>query len=1605
MLLIPSLLIAAVAGSGSSQSNVSTFRCAGRRAEFEKSCSDQSADRASCEKQIACFWVDASACAGNLAAFGSIDYDVEKVNMFLPKGKFFKSVVDRAAEFTLCTGVLIDFVDIDDIGTLGWSEVRARVDADLGQEICSLEESEGTRLQCVVHSGLGSYDGYLMKSGWVPDYANAELLEPFTEYVKDTSSILEWHDVFPRIRDDLAKYGEDIVIMPVDADFSTLVIRADAIETYQLETGIDIARGDLKTWKHLVDFVQHMDMRDFDGDGVPDFASCLPACSEPAFGYMALGGPLYMIYASFIQTRGSTEGIHFDSTTMEPLFQNEGFVEALRLYGNLSRPCTTSEPALCRRFQDVKPNADFLTGKCIMVLTHPGPANAMISGKPIKRQNESGQVIWQPTKADGSYAEARRFRVPGTTEVVARSTGKLVPCDAEACPKAEDGINRSPLINGGNVLAIRRSASQAKKEVLKDFFAYYNAPSQSLPDTATPGTWNNHWRSSHIAEDAQDAHLKKSWTPMQFRDLQLTTMDMSTVNPSLELHLRGHSEYVFKHFEESTRKHFGYEVVDGCLRKSTELQEPWELAETVTRLWEATTDTFGRLGQLIRYRKSLKLPALEKEKLCKFWFNEMEAEGFDSSTCEFDCTSGDFYNASVRACEACPPGKHSTYDSSRCLDCEAGRYNNLFRQARCQPCAPGTSTNFTGQMVCETCSMGRASPGGQAICNQCPPGFRAAKEGLAECSPCPVGQYATEPETVSCTPCGGNALDGWSTFKSVVISGESEWIPVEGALSPEECGCDVNYWLDGNVCRTCKEGMHCKGMGKFEISQHYFSPADQAGSVYQCYHSSSACPGGEPGVCAAGRDNRSIACSSCLQGYYQGYGNCLKCEVNDQLIALTYVFALIGIPTLMYFSRQFGKATPGSRLTFLESLISIILATVQQVGVLNELNVQWHEPFATVVRLASASNVNLEMFRLPCLWQLNPFSKYLLSILTPVFAGMVIVILHLLSTVCSRFSRSGFCVRKTALLSSSGTLLSAFFLPVVANILSPFRQVQHPNGVRTMLSDASVAVGTWDWEAMVYTAGITITYPVGFLLVCWCIVRSFPKKLAEGDTDFMRAVSFLIARFRKGSEAWALWVLVRGILYAIIPTVLYVAIQMMCIQTILLFNLSLVAYLRPWRSWEANLLDFASTGMLIFIVMFSSFSNDIEDAPNMAIVTTTLFVAMFATFVAALLRESLRFCGVKGQKKYAFFLSHHKAGAGNLARLFKLRLSSTDKLPGGVFIDSDDLTNLDNLFDYVGNQTGTLAVLCSAELLYRKWCVGELVTAMTRNVKTVLIRLPGFELPSQDFITQYTSAVPDIAELSSFGVSLEQVQETMHWLHTLPIIELPDLHAKSIQIATSSLVGNAMPKPRDSTSPTKHVILVDHDNLEPLAAANILADMLAISLGSEDPVNIPRLWQESTFSTSNAEADKPDSVLVVCSQGCLAKPDFIKRLQKASSSNCKLLPVLVDAAFRCPSEQATYEALRRSAQANDIDPDVFENSVRQLFMEIAFSFNPQDYAGIIEARVKQISLRILENDEQSRTRTRSKDSINRMSIRSSKHSNQSSQVHNPTLLTGVSADP
>jgi len=144
-----------------------------------------------------------------------------------------------------------------------------------------------------------------------------------------------------------------------------------------------------------------------------------------------------------------------------------------------------------------------------------------------------------------------------------------------------------------------------------------------------------------------------------------------------------------------------------------------------------------------------------------------------------------------------------------------------------------------------------------------------------------------------------------------------------------------------------------------------------------------------------------------------------------------------------------------------------------------------------------------------------------------------------------------------------------------------------------------------------------------------------------------------------------------------------------------------------------------------------------------------------------------------------------------------------------VFLDSDNLQDLSLLFGYVENNTDTLVVLCTASILSRPWCVGEMTTAMLHDVDTILLLFPDFTWPTDEFVERYAEHVEGVLSLAKYGISVDHVQEALKLLTSRPNILLPrKVTLSMMDVVASKLVARRRGQMESSTHrgiATKHV--------------------------------------------------------------------------------------------------------------------------------------------------------------------------------------------------------
>jgi len=890
---------------------------------------------------------------------------------------------------------------------------------------------------------------------------------------------------------------------------------------------------------------------------------------------------------------------------------------------------------------------------------------------------------------------------------------------------------------------------------------------------------------------------------------------------------------------------------------------------------------------------------------------------------------------------------------------EAGQFVMLRGQAaKCEPCPPGhQSIEQDTSRICVPCDAGYFQPMmGSSACLPCEPGSRSESEGAAACALCNLGHFANDFAMTSCHQCGpADQAERWTTSRNVTTHGEETWIQIQGASSESSCSCVEGTYLWNGRCEECIEGSRCPGSNALLLKPGYFSTPEAPGEVFQCHGGFKRCPGGLPGTCAAGRDSTSPSCAKCLPGLHGTEDVCLPCVGGDYaLIAVVCVLCVMGIAILyiVLVHESQKSRQPGSLLIAALSLGQMV-TVVQQLTVIQQFKIEWGQPFSNILEAMELMAFDLDMISISCLTPMSPVMKFTIRTLLVLLFFVVAAIVHFIYLLCKRAQT----LKISLLLRTVGTLFMAFFISLCSSLLLPFRCNVHPNGRWTVQTYHEVFCdGTGEHLQMALVGGLSCLLPVCFLAGCiWIIVFELPKRLANADVGFIRACSFLFIRFRPGAEVFSVLFLARNALVVLCPLLPSAAFKVVCMNILLYSSIVVTALEKPWRAMACNFLDLALvTGMLVILDMGSLFVTEIDQS-IVTWICLVFFILMLLAIVGAIFYGITKHFLLRYRKQFRFFLCHQKVAAGSLARLLKMELQKRSSR-FTTFVDCDDLNDLTRLFSYVGQDTETLVVLASPDILTRKWCVGEICTARISRVNTVVLALPGYVNPDKTFIESYTSIVPDITELANYNLGLAEVEETLRWITTLQQIALLSLTPDTIDSVGNDLTGTFSKKSMSSASDPNCIILADLDNIEATATAYILLSLILPKLMGSSGNNTPTVLMKGQSLPKTAT-----SALMICSEGCFRSADVASWLLAVKDLElCCILPIIAEDGFRFPS-QAFYDDLVANQQLSKLDLDTYVRIIQAVFQEIAVVFSPQNYSSTqedLDLRSKQVTWRL-----------------------------------------------
>jgi multiple sugar transport system substrate-binding protein len=189
--------------------------------------------------------------------------------------------------------------------------------------------------------------------------------------------------------------------------------------------------------------------------------------------------------------------------------------------------------------------------------------------------------------------------IPGSTEVLDRTTGELVTCDEMHCPHAIDGVNYAPFAAfGGWGGGVSSAADQEVKDAAYAFFSYLSQPAQANVDVTIGASGYNPYRSSQFEQ-------LDSWVDAGFSEtaaqnyLGAIEGSLSSPNMILDLSIPATNRYLQVSLDTIVSQYLAGEFTAD------------EAAQEVFNQWNEISDEVGRDAQHAAYLGSLGISTSE----------------------------------------------------------------------------------------------------------------------------------------------------------------------------------------------------------------------------------------------------------------------------------------------------------------------------------------------------------------------------------------------------------------------------------------------------------------------------------------------------------------------------------------------------------------------------------------------------------------------------------------------------------------------------------------------------------------------------------------------------------------------------------------------------------------------------------------------------------------------------------------------------------------------------------------------------------------------------------------------------------------------------------
>jgi multiple sugar transport system substrate-binding protein len=367
---------------------------------------------------------------------------------------------------------------------------------------------------------------------------------------------LQFADVIPAFRDQVCKYGNDRMALPIGGTALVLVYSREAFEREANRVAAKAAGIALvppKTWEELDAVAKFFQGRDWDGDGTTDFGIAAALNADPE----GVGNAIFLARAASLGQHRDHYSLLFDSDTMEPRIASPPFREAidgmrgLKAYG----------PPGIQEFDAEGARKAFRERDVAMLIDRAERA---------------------PSWAEGKVKELGVASLPGSTRVY------------EPVRKRWETVtspNRPSYLphGGGWLVGVSRSAQGRERDAALDFVKYLVNPETSNRLRSDKSFPMLPVRGSQVAQGISDPRSAPGVALKQWSDAVSKTLLAPRAVPGLRIPAA--TDY----------------LVDLDLGRAAAMRgEPAEKAlARVAEAWTERTEKLGKDRQLWHYRRSL----------------------------------------------------------------------------------------------------------------------------------------------------------------------------------------------------------------------------------------------------------------------------------------------------------------------------------------------------------------------------------------------------------------------------------------------------------------------------------------------------------------------------------------------------------------------------------------------------------------------------------------------------------------------------------------------------------------------------------------------------------------------------------------------------------------------------------------------------------------------------------------------------------------------------------------------------------------------------------------------------------------------------------------